>query len=222
MKENEPTKAVIFDLGNVLVSVENKRVVPFFQQYTQEAVLDEKEIEQILFGFAAGTPGARIQEKEYYRQFTLGNITPEEFFQNVQSLLCFPQEKITLEVFKRVWPDRFSLIKGSVKLLKDLRHHKRYLLSDTNELDAEQIMAQFPKLFKEFDATYLSYKYGTDKYGEEGWKWIICHSGCDPSSIVFIDDRDTHVDRAKELGMHGIVFKNPGQTRKALQELKFL
>ena len=215
-------KAVIFDLGNVLVDVNNALTLPLLKSYLIKAYPDEV-LEKILYGHA---PGAKRWEKmgeetKLIEEYHLGHLTSEEFYRKIRGQLEF-SENLTFEKFKKIWPARFTRNEEVINMLPHLSRHKRYMLSDTNEMDASWLMANFPDIFLQFDKVFFSFETGSDKYGDTTWQNIIKYSNLSPGAQVFIDDHEGHVDRARSLGFKGIVFTTAKKLREELEKSGYL
>jgi HAD superfamily hydrolase (TIGR01509 family) len=214
-------KAIIFDLGNVLVTVDNSLSTPRFAPHLQEEI-DLKELENILYGFTKHTGwGKKGDETKLYEDYHAGNITTTEFTNEINKLLKF-HPSMTPELFQQLWPDRFTRKEKSIELLKRLKAYKRYMLSDTNEMDIELEKKLHPDIFAEFDDLFFSHQTRKDKYSYDAWKNVIRKSGLRPEEHLFIDDKADHVQRAKDLGIQGIVFESPEQLETELQKLGML
>lgn len=214
-------KAVIFDLGNVLVGVDYGLSIPLFVQYLSRP-LSHKKLEAVLYGsYTKANQWGEYEEHPIYKEYHRGKVTTKAFYEAIISQLPF-KNSLTLEVFSDLWPDKFFRIEETIDILKQLKFHKRYLLSDTNELDADFEKKQHPDIFAEFDKLYLSYERGILKDEIRAWEEIFQISGLAPKEHIFIDDRQDHVRRARSLGMQGIKFTNTIQLQKDLRLMGYL
>lgn len=205
-KNPENEKAVIFDLGNVLVKVDNKTAV---RSFTDAVLSDNTDavLEEILYQSSGGWKDKNSQSplSVLHRSFHLGYLTAGEFFRSLQKHLAFNRD-LSQEEFIRRWPRRHTLIDGSYRILKGLKGCKKYLLSDTNELDSLYIIERYPEIFTELDETFFSHQKNVLKYDSAAWKNIMAVSKLPPENHVFIDDIRENVVLAQNLGIKGIVF----------------
>jgi HAD superfamily hydrolase (TIGR01509 family) len=197
-----PKKAIIFDLGNVLISIDNPKGVHEFLPYI-EAKKGASEIERILYPSSTETKDS--WSNSLLRDFHTGKLSSHKFYDHVKKELNFSSE-MTFDLFQMLWPDRFSLRVDMMQLLPKLKVSYRFILSDTNPLDADWLLEHFPNLFTQFDHTFFSHNVGIDKYSHQAWHNVMAVSKLPPDHHVFVDDRPDHVSRAKELGIHGIVY----------------
>jgi len=72
---------------------------------------------------------------------------------------------------------------------------------------------------KMFDATVLSFEIGHIKPHPVAYHTICEKLGIEPQEAVFIDDIERYVTGAKDIGMHGIWYKNTKQLKEELETL---
>jgi len=125
-------------------------------------------------------------------------------------------------------------IKGTVSIIKELcangyTHHIGSNIGKTifDELINPNIHPQFAELFACFELE-KSHVISCDEHGTiirkprvEYFQDYLKKNNVDLSKtrVIFIDDRKENVKAAREVGLHGIHFKNPKKLRKALRKL---
>ncbi len=188
-------KAILFDMGNVLIFFDAKRSSKAFS----EAVgVPEDKIWQAFF----------ISELE--RSYTRGEISSEEFYRRVVE--HFPK-KIDFATFAKLWNDIFTENHEMDVLLRKLKkHYPLYLISNTNDLHFEYVTTQFP-ISKHFTKCFPSHVVGHRKPDKAMFEHVLQEIKLKPEETVFIDDIREFVDSAKRLGIHGIQFTS----RQALE-----
>ncbi len=201
-------KVIIFDLGNVLVKIDNSRVLPQLSQYIRNSS-DFPNLEKLLY-YGYKEPDTETEKffHSLHNNFHLGGISKEQFFQQLKTKLKFSDD-FTISKFEMIWPARFYRIEGSIEILKKLNKYKRYLLSDTNELDAQYIKKHHSDIFWEFDRIFFSHEYKSDKSTQDAWKNVLHESREHPNTHIFIDDREEYIQQAQNMGMQGVLFENP-------------
>ena len=70
---------------------------------------------------------------------------------------------------------------------------------------------------KLFDKIIVSYEMGNVKSDRETFQELLDKVQILPEETLFIDDYEINVQRAKEVGIQGIVFKNANQLREELK-----
>lgn len=214
-------KAVIFDLGNVLVKVDNYKALPHFKKHLKKSI-DDHQLEHILWGGFVSLKHEDAKHAQIFIDLHLGKITGQALYRDIVARDIF-LNSLSFAEFKEHWSaTRFQLMSEVLELVKQLKYLHRFVLSDTNELDFNASAAKFPELFNEFDELFLSHKQKVLKYDLQAWKNIIAHSGLPAEVHLYIDDRKDHVERAKSLGMQGIVFTNAKNLEQKLRFLGYL
>lgn len=215
-------KAVIFDLGNVLVSVRNELTLKLFASHLAQTV-DNETLEKELYGFAPRNEWGRTMMDigTIHHHFHKGEISAAQLFEDTKRRLPF-KNTLTGKLFRAYWPARHELRSNELGIVRLMKKHLRYMLSDTNELDVNWINDRYPELFAEFDKCFFSHEQRVDKYDLQAWKNILEVSQLPSQSHIFIDDREDHVRRAKSLGMTGIVYKSAGQMVRELTRAGYL
>lgn len=102
--------------------------------------------------------------------------------------------------------DRFVLRPWMLDLVRRLRKRVRTvaILSDqTNWLDELDFRHNF---FREFNYVFNSYRLGTSKVDPQIFSDVAAEIGCAPSEMLFIDDNEGHVERARSRGLHAVLF----------------
>ncbi len=194
-------RAVIFDLGRVLVDVRfNRESLTFFGVKD-----DDGDMEKILTA-AFSNP--------LFRDYNMGRISTEAFYQ----AYC-QQHRLQLdfETFKEKWCSVFAPIEGMENLFVRIKtHYSVGLLSDTDPLHWQYCRQHFPFL-QSIKHPTLSYEIGALKPAPVCYLKAAENTGFAPDQCLFIDDRPINVQGAQRVGMAGIVFENALQLENALR-----
>jgi putative hydrolase of the HAD superfamily len=193
--------AVIFDLGNVLVAVDEERAAD---------------------RLAARTGKTRQQITEYARgmshamNLALGKLTRQQFFETVVHDLAFDG---TYAEFAAIWSEIFTPIEPMIALAGSLKNRAcRLVLSNTNAIHMDYILERFPFL-RDFDALVLSHEVGLLKPDPAIYKYTVEKHGLTAARAVFIDDMAVNVEGARRVGLQAIQFYNAEQARAELTKL---
>lgn len=185
-------KAMIFDLGNVIISFSHEKM------YSQIAEVCELSIEDIQELFIQDRIGL---------QFECGRISTEE----ILSLLSEKaKKKLDLTTLIKASSDIFSYRPEMVHLLKKLKGqgYPLLLLSNTNEVHYQFLKSHFD-FFPLFDHLILSFKVEAVKPELKIFEHTLEKASCQPEECYYIDDIPEYVQVAEELGIKGHVFKSP-------------
>jgi FMN phosphatase YigB (HAD superfamily) len=194
-------KAVIFDLGRVIVPFDFSRV------YAGLAPL-------------CGTPAAGIRETvlqtDLIQQFERGEIEPREFLSTLSGLLRF---ETSYENFCSIWCSIFNpetLIQE--ELLSALaRNYPLVLLSNTNAIHFQMIRENYP-LLRQFHSFVLSHEVGAMKPSRLIYRRAIEAAGCPPEECFFTDDMPEYVEGARQMGIDAVKFESSAQIEDELRK----
>ena len=193
-------KALIFDLGNVLVPFDFKRAYARLEQVTPYSTDDIR---------------ARLRSTGLVTRFETGQVAAEQFVEEFSSLLGF---KTSYAQFCELWSSIFlpeALIREP--LVASLR--KRYrlvLLSNTNPIHFSMVKANYP-IVRHFDDFVLSHEVGAVKPAERIYREAIKRAGCQAAECFFTDDLLVNIEAASALGMDAVQFLSAQQLEDELR-----
>jgi len=201
MNTNSVIKALLFDMGNVLIFFDAKRSSKAFA----EAVgVTEDKVWQTFF----------ISELE--RAYTRGEISSEEFYRRVSE--HFPS-KIDFASFAHLWNDIFSENHEMTDLIKKLKKsYPLYLISNTNDLHFEYVRHKF-EILRHFTKCFPSHVVGHRKPDQAMFEHVLEEIRLRPDETIFIDDVAEFVESAKRLGIHGVQFTSRVSLENDLRKL---
>src|SRR5690348_6475205 len=193
-------KAIIFDLGKVIVPFAFKR------GYTRL---------EPLCGIPAAEIPDRIRPTGLVQRFESGGIESRDFFDQLSSHLNL---RASYNDFCDIWSSIFlpeTLIPES--MIADLaRTYPLVLLSNTNAIHFEMIQENYP-ILRHFRDLVLSYRVGAMKPSPLIYQKAIEAAGCRPEECFFTDDIAEYVAGAKEQGIDAVQFQSAGQIRNELR-----
>ena len=193
--------AIIFDLGNVLVHVDEQRCADRCAKLTGKTAVEVLDY---------------FRRTSHATEFALGKLTRRQFARVVSKDLGFAGG---YEEFASVWCEIFTGIEPMIALAESLRTRRpRVILSNTNALHIDYIAAHFP-WFNEFDDRVLSYEVGLLKPDAAIFEHTLRKCGLEASRAAFIDDLAPNVEAARRLGLQAIRYENADQVRAELTKL---
>jgi HAD superfamily hydrolase (TIGR01509 family) len=202
---NRKYSAIVFDLGQVLVSFDYKPFVDKINQH--QSGLGEQFLENYKINYTI------------HREFEKGKISEKKF---IEQMVEFLQYKIDEETFCKYWSDIFSFNNNVIGLLPELKkNYKLFLLSNTNSIHKKYGYQNY-EFLKMFDKLYLSYEVGFIKPELEIFKIVEKASGLPSEEHIFIDDILEYVEAAQKVGWDGIQFVGYDDLVKNLQARKIL
>lgn len=199
-------KAIIFDLGGVILDIDISRTNKAFRKLGFENIDDYFGL-----GHAAG----------FFRDYEDGSVSDQEFVESVRKMLDY---KVSEEQVIKAWN---SLLIGfpeeRIQYLKKLKQDYRlFLFSNTNGIHQQA----FTKMYEEgyggildelFEKAYYSHTEGFRKPDAKGFLHILKENSLKPEETFFVDDAYVNVEAAGKVGIKA-VYLEPG---KSIMDLGF-
>ena len=183
-------KAVLFDLGGVLIDIDYYATERAFESL---GVSDFKE------------RYSQLAQNELFNRFECGEITPQHF---VNLLLPYTQSGTTPNQVVAAWNAMLGAF--PTEKLKLIEHLEKttplFMLSNTNELHWIEVERAWRKVSDEplqhfFKKIYLSHEIGQRKPHPETFEWVCQQMGFEPAEVLFIDDTPQHIEGAIKAGL---------------------
>jgi len=198
-------KAIIFDYGNVISSVDNDRFIKEISKATRKS---GTELEQLI-----------SSSSDELRKFETGLITSDQFFER---LIRQRGLNIDKESFIKVFTGRLTPKPETLELIRKLKAgYKLGLLSNTNEWDYEYEIKQCD-VFSLFDSVTVSFKVGAMKPDRKMYIDALVKLGVQPDESVYIDDVREYVEAAGTLGIKSIQYTSHEELLQHLRKLDCL
>ncbi|MEN4011834.1 MAG: HAD family phosphatase [Bellilinea sp.] len=192
-------KAVIFDMGGVLLRTENSQPR---EQLAERLGISREVLEKAVFH----SPSSRRAE--------VGEISEEEHWRLVfDELGIAPEERLA---FRQAFWSGDRMDYDLINLLRSLRQRYRTgLLSNAWSGARAAIEARTPFL-DVFDVSLFSAEVGLRKPDERFYLEILNRLDATPGEAIFVDDYQPNITAARSLGMRAIHFLTPMQAREEL------
>lgn len=194
-------KNIIFDLGGVIINLDNQLTENAFTQ------LGAKPFREYFgHGHAAS----------FFSDYEVGKIDDGQFVDAVRALtgLTASDQQI-IEAWNALLLDFPT---ERIRLLKELRKTYRiFLFSNTNALHLEALRKTYANSFgpetldEHFERAYYSHILGLRKPDTASYLQIVQENGLDPAETLFVDDALINVEGAEKAGLKGL-FLRPGTT----------
>ena len=199
---NYNIRAVIFDLGGVLLRTENPQPrLDLAKRYG----LSRNDLEKLVFA------------SDTSLQAEVGTVSPQAVWNHVQKTLRIAEDEIS--VFQDAFWAGDRLDEDLLRFVNSLRGSYRTVLLSNAWSDMRKNIAQrFGKL-DAFEMQIFSAEVGVRKPAPEIFQLVLDLLGADPEEAVFVDDFIENIQAARKLGLRTIQYKNPHQTRQDLVSL---
>jgi len=195
--------SVVFDLGNVLID--------WNPRYLYRKLIPTKtELEWFL---------ENICDEKWNAKHDAGHSFSDGIAEYSKK---FPQYSELIEAWFGRWEEMLGdSLEEVVDILSALKSSRMslYILSNWSAETYPIAEKRFDFLHW-FDGKVISGEIGILKPDLEIFKFLMTSYNLTPQKTVFIDDKLVNVEAAKELGIHGIHFKNASILRKDLRKLK--
>lgn len=193
----EPIDAIIFDLGGVIINLDQQRTL---QAFLALSGLNPMKLMSLYRRLSA-----------LYDSFELGDLAASEFRQKLCQLLGMTCSDAELD---QAWNAMLLDIPPErVELLQTLRDRKRlFLLSNTNEIHHQYMQQGFAAeygavagtLEELFEQAYFSYQMRDRKPNASIFQTVLTEHQLDPQRTLYIDDSAEHIQAGQALGLQAL------------------
>jgi putative hydrolase of the HAD superfamily len=201
---NAPLRAVIFDIGRVIVKLDLARAI---EGLSHGISLSPNEL------------WSAIEKDPRWHDWQEGRISPQDWCLHVTKRLASP---LKFEEFCEAWNRTLDPVPlQSDDLFASLaKKHKLALLSNTDPIHVAHLESNF-SFFQFFPrpARIYSCAVRTSKPSPVIFQAALKAVKTPASQAVFIDDILEYVQVARSLGLHAIQYLNPAQLRSELNSL---
>lgn len=193
-------RALIFDLGNVLLHFSHERAC---EQIGRLCGLDAGRVREIVF------------ESGMEWQYESGRLTTDEFHLRFQEAIG---RDVSLEALKRAGSDIFWPNPSIAPVITGLaaKGHRLVLLSNTNPAHLEFVEREHP-ILEAFPNRVLSYEVGACKPDPKIFAAAARAAECEPRECFYTDDIPEYVAAACDLGFDSVVYTD---TPTLVEELR--
>jgi HAD superfamily hydrolase (TIGR01509 family) len=199
-----PLRAVIFDIGRVLVKVDPRAI----EGLSQGISMSPAEL------------WSAIEKDPRWHDWQEGRISPHDWHLHVSKRLGSP---LNFTEFRDAWNRSLDPVPlQSDDLFQTLsKKHKLALLSNTDPIHVAHLESTF-SFFQFFPAPGRIYSCSVraSKPSPVIFQAALKAVNTPAAQAVFIDDILEFVEAARSLGLHGIQYQNPTQLRSDLRALE--
>ncbi|AIN19825.1 HAD hydrolase, IA, variant 3 family protein [Yersinia rochesterensis] len=179
----------IFDLGNVIVDIDFKRVLGVWSK---------------LSSVPLATLSERFTMGEVFQQHERGEISDEDFARQLSDEMGL---SLSFEQFAEGWQAVFVALRPEViTIMQKLRAegHRVVVLSNTNRLHCNYWPQHYPEVAAAADHLYLSQDLGMRKPEARIYQHVLSAENIPAEQAVFFDDVEANIVAARIEGITGI------------------
>jgi FMN phosphatase YigB (HAD superfamily) len=192
-------KNIIFDLGGVILNLDNQRTTDAF------VALGLKNIREYFgHGHAAS----------FFKDYEVGKITDGQFIGAIRETTGLnASDQAIVESWNALLLD---FPPERIQLLKELgKTYRIFLFSNTNALHLAALRDIYTRTFgsgsleDHFEKTYYSHLLRMRKPDRASYEYILQENGLNGSETLFVDDAIINVEGAEQAGLKGLYLR-PG------------
>ncbi|MBI4097156.1 MAG: HAD family phosphatase [Candidatus Levybacteria bacterium] len=192
-------KLIIFDLGGVVFTNGTKN----FAKYLSEKY--QKDFEET-YNF--------LNYSDIGNGYREGKITRNGFWKKAKEELQLKEEVDELE---KIWINCYDLITETKNIILQLKNkYKLFYLSDNVRERVDALDKKYYFL-EWFDDGIFSHDIGVRKPNPRIYELTLKKAQVRPEEAIFIDDKESSLPPAQNLGIKTILFTSPEQLRKDLK-----
>lgn len=193
-------KALIFDLGNVLIYFDWK--------------IAESRLNKIRPEIGTQITNFLYENDSIIKNLEKGKLSENEFLEIIKVQIDSSLDKLTIA---KIFSEIFWENKELTRLIPEFKKKYRlYLLSNTNIIH-RKFGWQHYEFLKHFDKLFLSYELGAIKPEKKIYNSVINSIRLKPDEILYIDDIEEYVETARNLGWNAVQFLS---NEKLFKDLK--
>lgn len=195
-------KAIIFDIGRVLVRIDVSAAMGGF---AQRISMTPQEI------------WSALEKDPRWVDWQEGRMSARDWYLHAAKRLGVD---LTFEQFTEIWNRAFDPkpIQDNTFLEKLSKRFRLGLLSNTDPIHVAHLEATYG-FFKYFPARTYSCTVGASKPNPVIYQKALMASKVRAEEALYIDDIPAYVEAAQRLGMSGIVFQSTEQLQKDMKAL---
>ena len=189
-------KAIIFDLGAVILNINYQNTIDEFSK------LGVKN---------ASTFYSKKVQNNLFNQIETGDITAEKFLAELQK----ETNNASINQVSEAWNAMLlDLPENRLAVIQSLKKKcSIYLLSNTNTIHIDAFKkklgkVKWKKFCNLFDKMYLSHEVGLRKPNTAIFEYILKEQNLQAHEVFFIDDSTEHIEGANKLGIKTHHLKN--------------
>ena len=195
-------KAIIFDFGRVISA---QKPPSLFRSYEDELGLEPGTINSIMF------------DSEAWQEALVGRKTAEEFWYEIGPELGLNSFN-EVDAFRHRYRADEEINEGVLNIISRLHGNYKLAVLSNSPPGLAQWLADW-NIINLFEVVFCSGDEGIAKPDPKAFELTLERLGLKPNEAVFIDDTREHVEAARKLGLHGILFTTAEELERELGDL---
>lgn len=196
-----PPRAVVFDLGKVLLDFDYGRAVGQLLPLINVELAVVKRL---------------LVDSTLLFDYETGRLTTEQFYERIREATGF---SAGLTTFEEIFGDIFTEITPMTALLPQLQRLgiRCCVFSNTNEMAIRHVTARYP-FYAAFDDHVLSFEHKAMKPDPALYEVVERTLSLKGSDLLYLDDREENVVAGWERGWRAFVHRTPDESLQHLRD----
>jgi putative hydrolase of the HAD superfamily len=195
-------KALLFDFGRVISA---QKPPALFQRYEQD------------LGLPPGTINTRMFDSVAWQETLVGRMTMDDFWQAIGPALGLASPA-DIKAFQHRYYGDETLNEDVAALIRTLSGQFRLAVLSNSPPGLARWLNDW-QLLQFFDVVFCSGDEGIAKPDPRAFRATIERLGVEPHESLFVDDTLQHVETARALGLHAVVFTSARALVEDLRQL---
>lgn len=197
---DQPIRALLFDLGGVLIDIDFDRVFRSWQP------ISRLSFEEMKATFRFDLP---------YRQHERGELDATEYFAHLRRQLALHDDHARIvDGWNAVFAGEIA---ATMRMVQAARSKLPcHVFSNTNITHKQAWSARYPAIAASFDHVFASCDIGQRKPERAAFEHVARALGVSPEAIMFFDDSTENVAGAAACGLRAVQVRSPADVETAL------
>ena len=200
-----PVKALLFDLGGVLINIDFARALRAWSAFSPLSVAQLK---------------AAFQQDDAYERIETGRITTARYFEHLRACLKLDA---TDEQIAAAWNalllDEITETVDAIRRAREQLKLPCYIFSNTSPTHHALWRVRHARMLEAFERVFVSSEIGLRKPHREAFDFVAREIGVPPQAILFFDDLADIVAGAAAAGFSTAHVRGPADVQKVLHQL---
>jgi FMN phosphatase YigB (HAD superfamily) len=201
--QKEKVKALLFDLGNVIINVSFAKVIETWGNHA---------------GVTPETLKARFVLDTFYEGHECGETTGKDYFDSLKQSLGI---NLSYAQFEEGWNAIFVGEVSGIRevLVKAKRHFPLYGFSNTNRTHWDYFKTENNELLSYFQKFFTSFELAQRKPDKAAFEAVSSAIAVKPEEILFFDDLLENANGARAAGLQAVHVRSIADTKNAIESL---
>lgn len=197
-----PVKALLFDLGGVLINIDVARTLSVWSKYSELSIAELS---------------TAFQQDLAYQQHETGEITATEYFDHLRVSLKLEASNAQIAAgWNALLLDEIVDTVQAICAVREQLQLPCYVFTNTNPTHQAVWQARYAQMFRLFERVFVSSEIGLRKPHRAAFDYVVREMGVEANAILFFDDLPDNVAGATDAGLRAVQVRKSADVRHAL------